>query len=44
MTELKTIETESLEEAEFEAHDIARMEVPFDEWNCHLIVMNLKLM
>ncbi|HEA6167634.1 TPA: hypothetical protein RXG12_002804, partial [Staphylococcus aureus] len=23
-------EAESLEEAEFEAHDIARMEVPFD--------------
>ncbi|HCT7971513.1 TPA: hypothetical protein ACOHLC_002814 [Staphylococcus aureus] len=26
----ETIETESLEEAENEAHDIARMEVPFD--------------
>ncbi|ABS87493.1 TPA: hypothetical protein PQI25_000561 [Staphylococcus aureus] len=26
----ETIEAESLEEAEFEAHDIARMEVPFD--------------
>ncbi|HDB8135143.1 TPA: hypothetical protein PRC36_000589 [Staphylococcus aureus Sa_TPS3184] len=26
----ETIEAESLEEAENEAHDIARMEVPFD--------------
>ncbi|RAL86184.1 hypothetical protein CSB80_0049 [Staphylococcus aureus] len=26
----EAIEAESLEEAEFEAHDIARMEVPFD--------------
>ena len=26
----ETIEAESLDEAEFEAHDIARMEVPFD--------------
>lgn len=26
----ETIEAESLEEAEIEAHDIARIEVPFD--------------